>query len=106
MLAEARVLLAGLGAAPALARADALAGRLAAPLAARTPVAPAPLFGLTAREAEVLALVAEGLTDQQIGARLFVSRSTVATHTRAIFGKLGVNTRTAAARLARDHGLA
>ena len=54
----------------------------------------------------MLRLVAEGLTDQQIGARLYVSRSTVATHTRAIFGKLGGNTRTAATRLAAARGLA
>jgi DNA-binding NarL/FixJ family response regulator len=54
----------------------------------------------------VLRLLAEGLTDPQIAARLFVSRSTVATHLRAIYGKLGVNTRAAATRLAAAHGLA
>jgi DNA-binding NarL/FixJ family response regulator len=54
----------------------------------------------------VLRLVAEGLTDPQIAARLFVSRSTVATHLRAIFGKLGVNTRAAATRVAAAHRLA
>ncbi len=63
-------------------------------------------FGLTAREAEVLRLLAEGLTDPQIADRLFVSRHTVNAHTKAIYGKLGVNTRAAAARRAADHGLA
>jgi DNA-binding NarL/FixJ family response regulator len=103
-LSDARAALERLSAAPALARADALATSLAA-----TPhlAAPATLpFGLTAREVDVLKLLAEGLTDPQIAERLFVSRNTVATHTRAIFGKLGVTTRAAAARLAAEHGLA
>ena len=102
-LAEARALLEPLGARPALARADTLARHLATPA---TPPAPDLPFGLTAREAAVLRLVAEGLTDQQIGARLFVSRHTVNAHLRGVYGKLGVNTRAAAARRAADHGLA
>jgi DNA-binding CsgD family transcriptional regulator len=100
--AQARALLEPMGAAPALARAEALAARLAIP----PPATPAALpFGLTAREADVLRLLAEGLTDPQIAARLFVSRNTVNAHTRAIYGKLGVNTRAAAARLAAERGL-
>ena len=63
-------------------------------------------FGLTTREAEVLSLLAEGLTDPQIAERLYVSRNTVNAHLRAIYGKLGVNTRAAAARLATERGLA
>jgi DNA-binding CsgD family transcriptional regulator len=101
LLAEARAILVELGAAPALARADALAARLAAP-SSDTAALP---FGLTAREAAVLRLVAQGLTDPQIGERLFVSRHTVNAHLRGIYGKLGVNTRTAAARLAAEHGI-
>jgi LuxR family maltose regulon positive regulatory protein len=54
----------------------------------------------------VLRLVAEGLTDPQIAARLFVSRNTVNSHTKAIYGKLGVTNRAAAGRLATEHGLA
>jgi DNA-binding NarL/FixJ family response regulator len=54
----------------------------------------------------VLRLLDEGLTDLQIAGRLFVSRNTANTHLRAIYGKLDVNTRTAAARLATEHGLA
>jgi DNA-binding CsgD family transcriptional regulator len=62
--------------------------------------------GLTAREAEVLRLVAQGLTDAQVAEKLIVSRRTVSTHLTAIYGKLGVNTRSAATRFAMEHGLA
>jgi ATP/maltotriose-dependent transcriptional regulator MalT len=103
-LDDARTILAPLGAAPALDRAAALAQRVAAsPPAAQAEEYP---FGLTAREVEVLRLVAEGLTDPQIAQRLFVSRNTVNSHLRAVYGKLGVNTRAAAARLATERGLA
>jgi DNA-binding NarL/FixJ family response regulator len=47
-----------------------------------------PLDELTAREHEVLALMAEGLTDRGIGERLFVTPKTVETHIRHIFAKL------------------
>jgi DNA-binding NarL/FixJ family response regulator len=49
-----------------------------------------PLDELTAREREVLALMAEGLTDRGIAARLFVTTKTVETHVRHIFWKLGL----------------
>jgi DNA-binding NarL/FixJ family response regulator len=49
-----------------------------------------PLDDLTAREHEVLALMAEGFTDRGIGERLFVTPKTVETHIRHIFGKLGL----------------
>ncbi len=52
--------------------------------------APSPLDSLTAREREVLALMAEGLTDRGIGERLFVAPKTVETHIRHIFAKLGL----------------
>jgi DNA-binding NarL/FixJ family response regulator len=48
------------------------------------------LDDLTAREREVLALMAEGLTDRGIGSRLFVTPKTVETHIRHIFAKLGL----------------
>ncbi len=51
---------------------------------------PSPLDELTSREREVLALMAEGLTDRGIGSRLFVTPKTVETHIRHIFGKLGL----------------
>jgi DNA-binding CsgD family transcriptional regulator len=63
-------------------------------------------FGLTAREAEVLRLVAEGLTDVQIATRLHLSPKTVSSHLGNIFGKLGVTSRTSATRVAIANGLA
>jgi DNA-binding NarL/FixJ family response regulator len=60
---------------------------------------------LTARETEVLSLLAEGLTDAQIADRLVLSARTVQAHLRSIYSKLDVTTRTAAARYALTHGL-
>lgn len=102
-LADARTILTNLDARPALARAEALAARLADAPPART--AEDNIFGLTARELEVLRLAAQGLTDPQVAERLYISRNTVNAHLRGVYGKLGVNTRTAAARLAAEHGL-
>jgi DNA-binding NarL/FixJ family response regulator len=62
-------------------------------------------FGLTARELDVLRLVAEGLTDQEVAARLFLSPRTVGAHLSSIYSRLNVSSRTAAARIALDHGL-
>jgi predicted ATPase/DNA-binding CsgD family transcriptional regulator len=53
--------------------------------------------GLTAREVEVLQLVADGLTNAEIADRLVLSQRTVHAHLRSIYDKLGVNSRTAAA---------
>jgi DNA-binding CsgD family transcriptional regulator len=53
---------------------------------------------LTARELEVLKLVAEGLSDAEVAERLIVSRRTVHSHLRSIYRKLGVNSRSAATR--------
>lgn len=61
--------------------------------------------GLTAREVEVLRLVAEGLTDAEVADRLIVSRRTVSTHLSAIYGKLQVNSRSAATRFAIEQGI-
>jgi DNA-binding NarL/FixJ family response regulator len=61
--------------------------------------------GLSVREVEVLRLVAEGLTNPQIGARLFLSPRTVEHHLHAIFNKTGVSSRAAAARWAAEHPL-
>ena len=61
--------------------------------------------GLTAREVDVLRLVAQGLTDAEVAERLIVSRRTVSTHLSAIYGKLQVNSRSAATRFAIEHGL-
>jgi DNA-binding NarL/FixJ family response regulator len=57
-------------------------------------------LGLTAREAEVLALVGEGLTNRQIAERLFISPKTAGLHVSNILGKLRVANRTQAAEVA------
>ena len=62
--------------------------------------------GLSAREVEVLKLVAEGLTNAQVARRLFLSPRTVDTHLTSIYHKLGVSSRAAATRFALDHDLA
>jgi DNA-binding NarL/FixJ family response regulator len=60
---------------------------------------------LTPREREVLALVAEGLSNRQVGERLFVSTKTASVHVSNILAKLGAHSRTEAATLARRRGL-
>jgi predicted ATPase/DNA-binding NarL/FixJ family response regulator len=62
--------------------------------------------GLTAREIEVLRLVARGHTNREIADQLFLSPRTVHAHIYAIFRKLDVSSRSAATRFALEHGLA
>ena len=69
------------------------------------PAAAADPFGLTSREREVLALVAEGYTNRRIAETLFISESTAGVHVSHILGKLGVETRTEAATIAVRLGL-
>ena len=57
-------------------------------------------FGLTARERQVLALVAEGATNRQIGVALFMAEKTASVHVSRILSKLGVSSRTQAAAVA------
>jgi DNA-binding NarL/FixJ family response regulator len=73
--------------------------------ASPTPEGPADPFGLTTREREVLALVAEGYTNRRIADTLFISESTAGVHVSHILGKLGVETRTEAAAIAVRLGL-
>lgn len=61
-------------------------------------------FGLTPREREVLALVARGLTNPQIGERLFIAGKTASVHVSNILAKLGAATRGEAAAIAHEHG--
>ena len=64
-----------------------------------------PPDGLTAREAEVLALLASGLSNAEIGQRLYLSHATVKTHINRIFAKTGARDRAQAVRYAYQHGL-
>ncbi len=70
-------------------------------------VLPSPTYpaGLTAREVEVLRLLAQGLTYAQIAEKLIITRRTVNAHLTTIYGKLGVTSRAAATRFALDHHL-
>jgi predicted ATPase/class 3 adenylate cyclase/DNA-binding CsgD family transcriptional regulator len=61
---------------------------------------------LTAREVEVLRLVAHGLTDAQVAEQLVISPRTVNSHLTSIYGKIGVSSRSAATRYAIDHHFA
>lgn len=60
---------------------------------------------LTPREAEVLAAVARGLSNAEVGRELFIGEATVKTHLLRIFAKLGVDDRTAAVTLAYERGI-
>jgi DNA-binding NarL/FixJ family response regulator len=64
-----------------------------------------PPDGLTQREAEILALIAQGLTNPEIAARLFLSNHTVKTHISRIFAKTGSRDRVAAIGYARRHNI-
>jgi DNA-binding NarL/FixJ family response regulator len=85
----------------------------AAPAAVPTGTQPAPTLptrkthpaGLSAREVEVLRLIADGLTDAQVAEKLVLSPRTVNAHLQSIYNKIGVNSRIAATRFAVDNGL-
>jgi DNA-binding NarL/FixJ family response regulator len=94
-LDAARGVFSELGAAPALTWIDSLSDRAAA----------ADEHGLTARELEVLRLVAAGKTNREIAAALVISERTVARHLQNIFAKLRVSSRTAASAFAFEHDL-
>ena len=69
------------------------------------PAKPDAAFGLTARELEVLDLLVAGLTNREIGGRLFISENTAGVHVSNILGKLGASRRTEAATIAHRLGL-
>lgn len=62
------------------------------------------IAGLTTRETEVLALVAKGATNREVGEKLFISEKTASVHVSNILAKLGVSNRGEAAAVARDLG--
>jgi LuxR family maltose regulon positive regulatory protein len=64
-----------------------------------------PIETLSEREREVLQLIAEGLTNREIGDRLYLSLNTIKVHTRNIYGKLDVHSRTQAIARAQELGL-
>jgi DNA-binding CsgD family transcriptional regulator len=73
--------------------------------AARPAVPGADLVGLTGREVQVLALIAEGLTNQEIADKVFVSINSVKTYIRSAYRKIGVNSRSQAAVWGLQHGI-
>ncbi|MFE9689346.1 helix-turn-helix transcriptional regulator [Micromonospora sp. NPDC005806] len=116
LLRQAHQMAQALGAVPLSSEIRGLAGRarvtLAEPPAAETRTVPRPrtappaalpavdeLTALTAREREVLAAVAEGLTNKEIGQRLFISERTIGVHVSHIFDKLQVRTRVQASAI-------
>jgi DNA-binding CsgD family transcriptional regulator/tetratricopeptide (TPR) repeat protein len=100
-----------LGAAPLRRELEGLARRARIDLAEPQPIGepaparPAEPFGLTPREREVLALLAEGRTNPQIARALFISAKTASTHVSNILAKLGVASRVEAAAVAHRGGL-
>jgi DNA-binding CsgD family transcriptional regulator len=99
---------------PLLAEAARLADRIGMPaLLARIRATGAPARraaelpdGLSAREAQILALVAQGMSNRQVGSTLSISEHTAANHMRSILRKTGCANRTEAASYAHRHGLA
>lgn len=78
----------------------ALAEGVMARITAATPASP--LDGLTPRETEILALIAEGLSNREIGGKLFLAEKTVKNYVSGILAKLGMQRRTQAAVLATE----
>lgn len=60
---------------------------------------------ITRRELEILALIAQGLSNREIAKKLFLSESTVKTHSSRVFDKLGARRRTQAVQLGKESGL-
>jgi predicted ATPase/DNA-binding CsgD family transcriptional regulator len=120
-LRRARALAADIGNAHRLAEADAALAEITGPSDTAPPesaarVSPAPASGpphrasrpgnLTARQADVLRLLAAGLSNKQIAAELYLSPATVERHLATIYRNLGLAGRVEAARFAIDHGIA
>jgi ATP/maltotriose-dependent transcriptional regulator MalT len=94
-LAAARSMFQRLDAVPDVVRLDELAGTRSQRVAA----------GLTAREVQVLKLVASGMTNRAIASELVISEKTVSTHVSSVLSKLGLSSRSAATGYAYEHHL-
>jgi DNA-binding CsgD family transcriptional regulator len=113
-LREATEIAGRIGAVPLVEEAEALARRARVPLTREPvesdepspePVDPLAHFGLTAREREILGLVASGLSNGQIAVELFISPKTASVHVSRILAKLGVAGRVEAAAVVHRLGL-
>jgi NarL family two-component system response regulator LiaR len=62
-------------------------------------------LGITKREMEILELIAEGMSNREIAAKLYVSENTVKTHSSRVFDKLGARRRTQAVQFGKEFGL-
>ncbi|MBC8163242.1 MAG: response regulator transcription factor [Roseiflexaceae bacterium] len=82
-----------------------MAARLIAEFNRRSAPPPASHEAISEREREVLRLLTDGLSNREIGARLFLAEGTVKNHVSTILDKLHAANRTQAARIAREHGL-
>jgi DNA-binding NarL/FixJ family response regulator len=99
-LRDARRIVERVSAAPAIERIAAIEQTISSRLGRATYPA-----GLSAREAEVLRLVARGMSDADVGDELSISPRTVSQHLRSVYNKLGVSSRVAASRFAVENGL-
>jgi DNA-binding CsgD family transcriptional regulator len=88
------------------ARLELAEGAVPSPARSQAEVAPADPFALTPRERQVLVLIAEGATNRQIGAALYMAEKTASVHVSRILSKLGVHSRTQAAAVAHRLHLA
>jgi len=70
-----------------------------------SPATPPDAHGLSAREVQVLRLVASGMSNRDIATELVISERTVARHVQNIFAKLRLSSRAAASVFASEHGL-
>ncbi|HSO02455.1 MAG TPA: LuxR C-terminal-related transcriptional regulator, partial [Gaiellaceae bacterium] len=105
-ITEAHAIAVALGATPLRSRLESLARRGRIPLdGVDTRDDAAVRLGLTRREREVLALVADGRSNRQIGEQLYMAESTAGVHVSNILGKLGVTRRSEAAAVAHRMGL-
>jgi len=106
-LRAARALAAEIGNPQRLAEAEAALAEVTRPAsAAGVTLAPPRPENLTGRQAEVLALLAAGLSNKQIAAELYLSTATVERHLATIYRNLGLGGRVEAARFAMENGLA